>query len=48
MKKNKCEDCLIGFHCPPYEIEEFYESYLNEDCWTSLDEVFNYCPYCRS
>lgn len=48
MKKNKCEVCLIGLIYMPYETDVYYESYLVSQGIGSPDEVFNFCPYCRS
>lgn len=45
MKKNKCDNCLIGAYYPPYEIEYVYEDDID---FADISEYFNYCPYCRS
>ena len=45
MKKNKCDNCLIGFYqSPPYDVSFIYRDELKN----GITDFFDYCPYCRS
>ena len=48
MKKNKCEDCLIGAQYPYMEVYLLYERDIDDISEVFEYEFFNYCPYCRS
>lgn len=49
MKKNKCDNCLIGLYAIPYEnlVDVSEADYY---CFNSYDRnkcfIYNYCPCC--